>query len=279
MALWRFTRAAICVVALLCAVSHATAQRRPAALSVSCAIPTEASSPAPPSRPRIRPPTQRSPPTAQTMDIRPARLAGRPPTRSRWSLRLRSVKNDGVTVRVNEDVRLDPTLKVGDLYGNRHASAAWRAPPTRRRARSRPSSIAADRDPAAQRPQSDAAAPAGARRSPDTHRAHVGRDVSRRQPVSSSGARGNSTNYVLDGGSNNDHYTNSPNPMPNPDALQEFSVQTNNFSAEYGRQMGAIVNAVMRAGTNNFAGLAFGYLRDAQHEREQLLHAEHRATA
>jgi len=81
------------------------------------------------------------------------------------------------------------------------------------------------------------------------------------QPVSSSGARGNATNYVLDGGSNNDHYSNAPNPMPNPDALQEFSVQTNSFSAEYGRNVGAIVNAVTRAGTNEFHGLGFGYFR------------------
>lgn len=81
------------------------------------------------------------------------------------------------------------------------------------------------------------------------------------QPVSSSGARGNTTNYVLDGGSNNDHYTNGPNPMPNPDALQEFSVQTNSFSAEYGRNVGAIVNAVTRAGTNQYHGLGFGYFR------------------
>ena len=82
------------------------------------------------------------------------------------------------------------------------------------------------------------------------------------QPVSSSGARGNTTNYVLDGGSNNDHYSNAPNPMPNPDALREFSVQTNNFSAEYGRNVGAVVNAVTRSGSNRFEGLAFGYLRD-----------------
>ena len=81
------------------------------------------------------------------------------------------------------------------------------------------------------------------------------------QPVSSSGARANTTNYVLDGGSNNDHYSNAPNPMPNPDALQEFSVQTNSFSAEYGRNAGAIVNAVTRSGTNQFHGVAFGYLR------------------
>ena len=71
----------------------------------------------------------------------------------------------------------------------------------------------------------------------------------------------NTTNYILDGGSNNDHYSNAPNPMPNPDALQEFSVQTNSFSAEYGRNVGAIVNAVTRSGTNQFHGLGFGYLR------------------
>jgi hypothetical protein len=40
--------------------------------------------------------------------------------------------------------------------------------------------------------------------------------------VSVNGNRGNSTNLILDGGQNNDHYNNAPNPMPNPDALQEF---------------------------------------------------------
>ena len=39
-------------------------------------------------------------------------------------------------------------------------------------------------------------------------------------PVSVNGGRANTTNYVLDGAQNNDHYTNAPNPMPNPDALQ-----------------------------------------------------------
>ena len=81
--------------------------------------------------------------------------------------------------------------------------------------------------------------------------------------ITSNGARANSTNYIMDGGSNNDHYSNGSNPMPNPDALQEFSVQTNSFSAQYGRNAGAIVNAVTRSGTNSFRGLAFGYLRDS----------------
>lgn len=81
-------------------------------------------------------------------------------------------------------------------------------------------------------------------------------------PVSVNGNRGNTTNYILDGGQNNDHYNNAPNPMPNPDALQEFSVQTNNFSAEFGRQSGGIVNAVTKSGTNEFHGTAFWYLRN-----------------
>ncbi|MGH9628724.1 MAG: carboxypeptidase regulatory-like domain-containing protein, partial [Bryobacteraceae bacterium] len=67
--------------------------------------------------------------------------------------------------------------------------------------------------------------------------------------VSVNGSRANATNYVLDGAQNNDHYSNAPNPMPNPDALQEFSVQTNNFSAEFGRQSGGVVNAVTKSGT------------------------------
>ena len=80
--------------------------------------------------------------------------------------------------------------------------------------------------------------------------------------VSVNGSRGNATNYILDGGQNNDHYSAAPNPMPNPDALAEFSVQTNNFSAEYGRSSGGIVNAVTKSGTNDFHGSGFGYLRN-----------------
>ncbi len=80
--------------------------------------------------------------------------------------------------------------------------------------------------------------------------------------ISVNGGRANTTNYVLDGGQNNDHYSNAANPMPNPDALQEFSVQTNNFSAEFGRQSGGVVNAVTRSGTNQLHGSAFEYIRN-----------------
>ncbi len=81
-------------------------------------------------------------------------------------------------------------------------------------------------------------------------------------PVSVNGGRANTTNYILDGAQNNDHYSNAPNPMPDPDALQEFSVQTNTFNAEFGRNVGGIVNAVTRSGTNEIHGSAFEYLRN-----------------
>lgn len=82
------------------------------------------------------------------------------------------------------------------------------------------------------------------------------------QSISSNGARADMVNYNLDGGSNQDHYTNVNNPFPNPDAVEEFSVQTNSFSAEYGRGNGAIVNVVTKSGTNQFHGTAFDFLRN-----------------
>ena len=82
------------------------------------------------------------------------------------------------------------------------------------------------------------------------------------QAISANGARGDGVNYQLDGGSNLDHYTNVNNPFPNPDALEEFSVQTNNYSAEYGRTYGAVVNIVTKSGTNQLHGTVFDYLRN-----------------
>src|SRR5262249_51985725 len=72
--------------------------------------------------------------------------------------------------------------------------------------------------------------------------------------VTSSGARADGVNYQLDGGSNRDPYLNVNNPTPNPDALEEFSVQTNAFSAEHGNATGAVVNVVTKSGTNELHG-------------------------
>jgi outer membrane receptor protein involved in Fe transport len=51
-------------------------------------------------------------------------------------------------------------------------------------------------------------------------------------------------------------------PFPFPDALQEFSVQTANYSAEYGRDGGGVVNVITKSGTNQIHGDVFGFLRN-----------------
>lgn len=79
-----------------------------------------------------------------------------------------------------------------------------------------------------------------------------------------SGTRGNQTGFLLDGGNNTNGIVNGANPSPSPDAVQEFSVQGNNFSAEYGNVAGGIVNVVTRSGTNALHGSIFEFYRDGR---------------
>jgi outer membrane receptor protein involved in Fe transport len=68
--------------------------------------------------------------------------------------------------------------------------------------------------------------------------------------------------YYLDGGSNMTGVRNTGNPLPNPDAIREFAVQTNNYSAEYGRNSSGVVTVLTKSGTNQFHGSAFEFFRD-----------------
>src|SRR5690348_16599446 len=77
------------------------------------------------------------------------------------------------------------------------------------------------------------------------------------------GSRQNQTSYQLDGGNFVDEYSNVNQPFPFPDALQEFSVQTSNYGAEYGQNAGGVVNVVTKSGTNEFHGDAFDFMRNA----------------
>ena len=76
------------------------------------------------------------------------------------------------------------------------------------------------------------------------------------------GSRGNGVYYMLDGGMNTDSYRNYSGVFPNPDAVQEFTIQKNNFTAEYGNATGAVVSVVTKSGTNEFHGSAFEFLRN-----------------
>ena len=75
------------------------------------------------------------------------------------------------------------------------------------------------------------------------------------------GARSASVNILLDGGDNNDQFTASVGQPVPLDAVQEFSVVTNNYSAQYGRATGGIVNLVTKSGTNRFSGTAYEFFR------------------
>src|SRR5262245_893005 len=68
--------------------------------------------------------------------------------------------------------------------------------------------------------------------------------------------------YLLDGATHNSPQSNVNLPMPFPDALQEFRVQTSGLSAQNGMHAAASVNAVTKSGTNNFHGNGFEFLRD-----------------
>lgn len=80
--------------------------------------------------------------------------------------------------------------------------------------------------------------------------------------VTINGSRANQTNYMLDGGNNVDEYTNVNAPFPFPDVIQEFSVETSNYNAEYGQNAGGVVNIVTKNGTDKFHGDAFEYVRN-----------------
>ncbi|HVB36467.1 MAG TPA: TonB-dependent receptor [Candidatus Acidoferrales bacterium] len=71
-----------------------------------------------------------------------------------------------------------------------------------------------------------------------------------------------STSYYLDGGLNMTGVRETGNAVPSPDAVQEFRVQTNSFSAVYGRTKGTVVNVITKSGTNDVHGSVFEFARN-----------------
>jgi Carboxypeptidase regulatory-like domain len=80
--------------------------------------------------------------------------------------------------------------------------------------------------------------------------------------INASGTREDSTNYMFDGINLSDMLQNQITFQPNIESIQEFKVQTNAFSAEYGRNAGIIVNAISKQGTNSVHGSAWEFLRN-----------------
>jgi hypothetical protein len=80
--------------------------------------------------------------------------------------------------------------------------------------------------------------------------------------VSVAGGAPDSVSYSLDGLIHQDPYNNLSLPLPFPDALQEFKVETSAIPAQYGYHSTATVNAVTKSGTNEFHGDLFEFLRN-----------------
>jgi hypothetical protein len=81
-------------------------------------------------------------------------------------------------------------------------------------------------------------------------------------PFSVSGQRSESLTFLLDGANNTDFLGNNIVVSPNPDAVEEFKILTNNYDAQYGRTSGGIVNQITKSGTNSFHGDGFEFLRN-----------------
>ncbi len=67
--------------------------------------------------------------------------------------------------------------------------------------------------------------------------------------MSVAGGMLNGTTYLLDGGTHNDVFNNLNLPLPFPDAIQEFKVETSALPAEYGQHSAGAVNVVSKSGT------------------------------
>src|SRR5262245_49513632 len=103
----------------------------------------------------------------------------------------------------------------------------------------------------------------GVRKSVLNNQDSGGRDAS----FNVNGLRSSLNNFIIDGVDNNSYGTSNQGfsnqvVQASPDAVQEFKVQTNNFSAEFGRAGGAIINASVRSGTNQFHGTVYDYIRN-----------------
>jgi hypothetical protein len=80
--------------------------------------------------------------------------------------------------------------------------------------------------------------------------------------LSVNGQRPSSSNYLLDGLENNNYLITGPLVTVAPEAIQEYRISTNNFSAEYGRTSGFLANAITRTGGEQFHGVAYFYLEN-----------------
>ncbi len=178
-----------------------------------------------------------------------------------------SALTDEFTVAVSARQRVDVTLAVGEMTQTVSVGAAAALLETESSDRGQViNNVTIGNLPLNGRNYADLALLA-----PGVRRSFLGMDQSssnyRESSFNVNGLRSALNNFQIDGIDNNSYATSNQgysnqSIQLSPDAVNEFKVQTNNFSAEYGRAGGAIVNASVKSGTNALHGAVWDYLRN-----------------
>lgn len=164
----------------------------------------------------------------------------------------KTLKKDGIVLAIGAEVKIDFTLEIGKLEEEVTVVAVT---PLVETTRTQVSSVITERE-FLSYPQGNRNYLSLMQYAPGTL------PGAGRSGYAINGMRGSSNNFMIDGLDNNDQGTASDDvtSLP-PEAIQEFRLIQSNFSAEYGRNSGGIINAVMRSGTNEFHGSAWVFHR------------------
>ena len=168
---------------------------------------------------------------------------------------------DNIAVTVNARQRVDLTMKVGDIGETVQVTGAARLLESESSDRGQ----VIGREQIVNLPLNGRAYADLALLSPGVRKSSI--SESRDGSFNVNGLRSSLNNFILDGVDNNSYGTSNQGfsnqvVQVSPDAVEEFKVQTNNFSAEFGRAGGAVINATFRSGTNQFRGTAWEFNRN-----------------
>jgi hypothetical protein len=165
----------------------------------------------------------------------------------------------GVTLRVNDQIRLDIQMKVGQV--SERVEVAAEAPLVQSE-KSIIGKVVEERA-IKELPLAGRSAFSLILLTPGTQQTVVNSGTSADPQPRLSGGRTRNGEFTIDGTSATDPRRGDTVVSPNLDALQEFSVQTTGISAEFGRLSGGVVNAALKSGTNQFHGNLFEFSRNA----------------
>jgi hypothetical protein len=174
----------------------------------------------------------------------------------------RTFVQSGIVLQVNGSVVINPSLEVGQVSETVEVQANALMVETRATGVGQVIDNAQILElPLVGRQVTDLVVLAGAALQTSTT-GNTGRSFPGVPQFSIAGGLSRGTSFTLDGASHNDFRSNFGLPMPFPDALQEFKVETSAVPAQYGFRSGGALNAVTKSGTNDLHGTAFWFVRN-----------------